>query len=101
MRLPGNAIPPQMDNIGPPTPRGVKTVFLLQLGTADQSGRFADALGTVDHGLLGTGDGSPAEGEGGLLRSGGALGSGGVHDDVWLRRGVNAGGFSFGLEWVS
>jgi hypothetical protein len=42
--------------------------------------RLADALGAVEDGLLGAGDGSPAEGEGGLARRGGSVGCGGVHD---------------------
>jgi hypothetical protein len=33
-----------MGNIGPPTPRGVETVFLLQLGTADQSPKLQEAV---------------------------------------------------------
>jgi len=44
MRLLGDAIPSQMGNIGPPTPRGVETVFLLQLGTADQSPKLQEAV---------------------------------------------------------
>jgi hypothetical protein len=44
MWLLGEAILPQMGNIGPPTPRGVETVFLLQLGTADQSPKLQEAV---------------------------------------------------------
>jgi hypothetical protein len=55
---------------------------------------LAHALGTVEHGLLGADDGSPAQGEDGLPRGGGSRGSGGIHVGVWFRERVNAGGWN-------